>query len=179
MKLQVSQLQEGENRLEYSTEKNEELRKLVDSFGKAGHKVEGNFRVALQLTKLDPNYYLRGKMHFLLKPECSRCAESFPYPVDHAFELGLVHLSTGKPQRSATLAEETEELDLNWFSDNELVLDPILEEQFYLSLPFQPVCEPDCKGICQSCGKNQNEGPCGCAEAKAPSAFEVLKKLKV
>jgi uncharacterized protein len=179
MKLQVSQLQDGENRLEYTTEKSAELRKLVERMGREGHTVQGPLRADLSLTKLDPNYYLKGRFQFVLRPDCSRCAEAFSYPIDHNFELGLVHLSSGKPQRTSTLAEESEELDLNWFSDNELNLEPIFEEQFYLSLPFQPLCGPDCRGICQSCGKNLNEGPCGCAEARLENPFEVLKKLKV
>jgi len=179
MILQVSQLHEGENRLEYSTEKSEPLRKLVERLGQAGNPVEGSLKADLQLTKLEPNYYLRGRLRFVLKPDCSRCAEAFPYPVDHAFELGLVHLANGKPQRTATLAEESEELDLNWFSDNELNLGPILEEQFNLSLPTQPLCSPDCRGICQNCGKNLNDGACGCATTKADNPFAVLKNLKV
>ncbi len=177
MKIKVSQLQEGENQLEYTTEKSDSLRKLVERMAK-DHTVEGPFRVSLNLTKLDPDYFLRGKLQFLLKPDCSRCAESFPFPVDHKFELGLVHLANGKPQRTATLAEETEELDLNWFSDNELSFEPILEEQFLLSLPIQPLCLPDCLGLCQTCGKNLNEEVCNCGAMKGPNPFDVLKNLK-
>ncbi len=179
MKLQVSQLHEGENRLEYSADKNEPIRKLVERLKLAGHPIDGNLKAVLQLTKLEPNYYLRGRLQYNLKPLCSRCADTFPYPVDHAFELGLVHLANGKPQRTATLAEESEELDLNWFSDHELNLEPILEEQFNLSLPFQPLCSPDCRGICQNCGKDLNEGACGCGTTKADNPFSVLKNLKV
>jgi uncharacterized protein len=179
MKLQVSQLQEGENRFEYLSDKEATLRKIVERVGAASPPIKGPLRVELQLTKLEPNYFLRGRMQFLLMPECSRCAESFPFEIDHKFELGLVHMANSKPQRTATLAEESEELDLNWFTDNELDLEPILEEQFYLSLPFQPLCQPDCQGICQTCGKNLNEGPCGCGVSTGVNPFGVLKKLKI
>lgn len=179
MKLQVSQLQEGDNAVEFLADKNASLRKMVERLGKNGQTVKDNLRAKLQITKLEPNYYLRGRMQFLLEPECSRCAESFPFPVDHNFELGLVHLANGKPQRTTTLAEESEELDLNWFSDNELDLEPILEEQFYLSLPAQPLCQPECKGICQTCGTNLNEGTCGCSKKRGDNPFGVLNKLKI
>lgn len=179
MKLQVSQLQDGENQLAFAAETSEPLRKMLERIAQRGNSVGGGFRADLQLTKLEPDYYLRGRIRFPWVASCSRCAEGFTLPIDHRFELGLVHLANDRPRRTATLAEESEELDLNWFTDNELDLEPILEEQFYLSLPYAPLCQPDCRGICQTCGKNLNEGACGCPEVRGDNPFGVLKKLKV
>jgi uncharacterized protein len=38
-------------------------------------------------------------------------------------------------------------------------LEPLLRDQVVLDLPFQPVCSPDCAGLCPVCGANLNENP--------------------
>ena len=38
-------------------------------------------------------------------------------------------------------------------------LEPLLRDQVVLDLPFQPVCWPDCAGLCADCGANLNENP--------------------
>lgn len=35
-----------------------------------------------------------------------------------------------------------------------------------LELPMRFLCKPDCKGLCPVCGKNRNEGDCGCVQAE-------------
>ena len=37
-------------------------------------------------------------------------------------------------------------------------------EEIVLNLPIKHLCDDSCKGICPSCGKNLNVGPCGCGE---------------
>lgn len=41
----------------------------------------------------------------------------------------------------------------------ELATNDILPE-----LPQRYLCREDCRGLCPTCGKNLNEGPCGCRE---------------
>ena len=36
-------------------------------------------------------------------------------------------------------------------------LEPLLRDQVVLDLPFQPVCSPDCAGLCPICGANLND----------------------
>ncbi|MFH1725939.1 MAG: DUF177 domain-containing protein [Elusimicrobiota bacterium] len=52
-----------------------------------------------------------------------------------------------------------------------------LRQTALLELPQRSLCRPDCEGLCSQCGKNLNEGPCGCGSPR-PAAFEALKKLK-
>ena len=39
---------------------------------------------------------------------------------------------------------------------------------FILNAETKCLCRPDCKGLCPRCGKNLNEGPCGCKSAGDP-----------
>ncbi len=53
-----------------------------------------------------------------------------------------------------------------------------VREGIILALPSYPVCKEDCKGACMHCGKNLNEGPCGCADTGENSPWEVLNGLE-
>jgi len=46
-----------------------------------------------------------------------------------------------------------------------------------LELPFAPVHDEQCKGICATCGADLNEGPCGCEPVLRDSPFAALKGL--
>ena len=39
------------------------------------------------------------------------------------------------------------------------------------------LCREDCKGLCPHCGKDLNEGPCGCEPRQIDPRLEALKKL--
>jgi uncharacterized metal-binding protein YceD (DUF177 family) len=52
-----------------------------------------------------------------------------------------------------------------------------LRESLLLSVPLKPLCKPGCLGLCPHCGKNLNDGPCGC-EPDVPSAFAKLKETR-
>ena len=175
MKLVVSQLNEGENRFEFESPKEAWLQQVVQRISQEGYHLPSPLQVEVNLTKLEPDYYLRGSMRFTIEQNCARCAEGFVMPVNHTFHVAMAHLTHGK-SRSPELMEESEELDINFFEGNEIDLSPVIEEQFFLSLPYQSVCQEDCKGICQQCGKNRNIAKCTCVP-KAASAFSVLQNL--
>lgn len=51
-----------------------------------------------------------------------------------------------------------------------------LETCFILDAESKLLCRPDCKGLCPVCGKNLNDGPCGCTKSPDPR-FAVLEQL--
>ncbi len=38
-------------------------------------------------------------------------------------------------------------------------LEPVLRDAVVLDLPFQPLCRPDCRGLCPDCGADLNADP--------------------
>ncbi|MBN2831038.1 MAG: DUF177 domain-containing protein [Candidatus Omnitrophica bacterium] len=57
------------------------------------------------------------------------------------------------------------DIELNYAvdkSDPIIELDPDIREEIILDYPIKPLCKPDCKGLCQKCGENLNEGGCNC-----------------
>ena len=56
-------------------------------------------------------------------------------------------------------------------------LDPLITEDIFLDLPSKLLCSEDCKGLCPVCGKNRNEGDCGCEKQTVDPRLEILKQL--
>lgn len=59
--------------------------------------------------------------------------------------------------------------------DGRLDLDALVREDILLGLPTKFLCRDDCKGICPVCGRNLNDGPCGCGRQPGALGFDVLK----
>ena len=178
MKLLTTHLKEGENRFEFENPKDSWVSTLVQKVTDEGNILHSPLHLQLSLTKLDPDYYLRGKIQFKISQLCARCAESFTQPIEHSFGVALAHVSNHRVAEAPVSEEESENLDINFFEGNEIELSSIVEEQFYLSLPFQSICAESCKGMCQFCGKNLNLSDCGCSKTLNPSSFSVLENFR-
>ena len=56
-------------------------------------------------------------------------------------------------------------------------LDELVMSDLLLTLPMKHLCREDCKGLCAQCGKNLNEGDCGCIKKPVDPRLEALRKL--
>ena len=54
---------------------------------------------------------------------------------------------------------------------------PTLRKAILLNLPMKVVCSEDCKGLCPVCGKDLNNGECGCKTDYIDPRFESLRSL--
>lgn len=53
---------------------------------------------------------------------------------------------------------ETEE-EIRHLDGDLIDLEPVLRDAVVLDLPFQPLCRPDCRGLCPECGADLNADP--------------------
>ena len=61
---------------------------------------------------------------------------------------------------------------------NSVDVNEVLETCWILDMESKVLCNPDCLGICPQCGKNLNDGPCGCVmEAEADPRMAALRQL--
>lgn len=67
--------------------------------------------------------------------------------------------------------------DVIVFSGYGLPLDEIVLNSIIVSMPVRYLCKEDCKGLCPTCGRDLNEGDCGCSSDVIDPRFEVLSKL--
>ena len=44
----------------------------------------------------------------------------------------------------------------------QLNVDSLISNEIFTCWPLKVLCREDCKGLCRVCGKDLNEGECGC-----------------
>ncbi len=110
---------------------------------------------------------LTASLDTMLHCVCDRCASSFDRPFHQDLEAILVQ----------ELMDEKNEDDWTFLLQGDAAdLDDIITTGFVLNMEPKFLCSPDCKGLCGTCGKNLNEGPCGCKPEPDPR-LAVLKQL--
>lgn len=71
--------------------------------------------------------------------------------------------------------EDNDEMLL--LSDFKLNLDEFVYSEVVLNLPTKHLCKDDCRGICEKCGKNLNNGDCGCSKKEIDPRLAPLAEL--
>ncbi len=110
--------------------------------------------------------WLEATLSYVYESVCDRCLT----PVRKAKTTEIEHVLV-----SELSGEETDELIL--VENDELELEPLAESDIYLDLPQKTLCQSDCRGLCQHCGKNLNDGLCGCQEKKVDPRLAALASL--
>jgi len=110
--------------------------------------------VFLSATYHGGSVLLQGKMSTTVSLECSRCLKRFAYPLEI-------------------------DIDEQVPVDDQLTLDVsgLLREHYFTMFPAKPLCHSACRGLCPSCGINQNDEQCDCQTTQEDHRFSSLKKL--
>ena len=98
---------------------------------------------------------------------CDRCAGDFDQDVELPIDVVLVRELAN---------EENEDEWVFPLEGDSADLEDIVRTVFVLNVDSKLLCKPDCKGLCCKCGKNLNEGPCGCQKELDPR-FAALRQL--
>jgi uncharacterized protein len=54
-----------------------------------------------------------------------------------------------------------------------------VREQVLLQIPPSPLCAEQCQGLCPKCGKDLNEGDCGCDRTVVDPRWAALKGIQL
>ena len=120
-----------------------------------GCRVEGE----LKLVRTDKGILITGELDTIRTLTCSRCLEMFEYPL--TLILAEEYVPT-LDMVSGTLLPVPDGL-FTVDSNHEICLDDALNQYTITSLPMKPLCKTDCKGLCDHCGLNLNNGDCTCS----------------
>ncbi len=77
----------------------------------------------------------------------------------------------------ATAIERQESDTIITVPDMKFDVDEFVYSEVILDLPSKHLCKEDCKGICFKCGKNLNEGECGCDTREVDPRLAKLMEL--
>ncbi len=106
---------------------------------------------------------------------CSRCLEPFHFQAEDRFHLYCETAAQAPPEEEHELTDD--ELDVTYLKEGRIYTDDLLRENILLSLPVQPLCHEDCRGLCPLCGANLNQAACDCTEARVDPRLQALRKL--
>lgn len=117
---------------------------------------------------------LEGEVAATVPQLCARCAE--PASVDVRVPIDSRFIP--RPAVVDNRELSADDLETEYYADDQIDLDAFLESETTLALPMRPLCREDCRGLCPVCGANRNAVPCTCAEAPPDSRLAALRDLK-
>lgn len=145
---------------------------LGPQFNQDGHTIV----LAITVTRRGRNVLVRGRITGSLGYICSRCAGEARRAVDHAFS----HVFVSRSHHSVLPddIEDPSEAEFTFYDGHEVQIEPVVAEEFVLSMPWFPICMDSCLGLCPRCGQNFNEGRCTCEVDVVDPRWSPLKDLR-
>ena len=113
-----------------------------------------------------------GEIHFTVP--CDRCLRDCDISIDLSFdkEFGL--------ENERLVIEDLDEPE--YIEGLNLNTDQLVYDEILVNWPMKVLCKEDCKGICNKCGLNLNEGTCDCdrtvVDPRMAAIQDVFNKFK-
>ena len=104
---------------------------------------------------------------------CGRCLGEFPSASQLMVEEEFFPTVDPQSGRKMARPEEVALIDSNHILD----LTAVIDEYVITNLPMKPLCQFDCKGLCQVCGLDQNLESCNCASQTVDPRWRALAGL--
>ena len=130
------------------------------------HPLQQPVRVRGEVRLISGVVTLRGTAYFRYDGPCDRCAA----PIRREMAIGMDHILV-------TSLNNEDNDDFLLVENYQLPLDELTEADILLNLPSKILCREDCRGLCQQCGKDLNEGLCGCCTKEVDPRLAALKEL--
>lgn len=110
---------------------------------------------------------VRGELEARLRLDCSRCLT----PMVVGVAVDVVELFS-EPETGEGEVEAGYEL-----VDGHLDLSTLLRDGLATAVPYQPLCQAGCRGLCASCGADLNTTTCACTFEDTDPRWDVLRHL--
>lgn len=136
---------------------------------------EGHLSLEVAARSSGDKVIVSGALEATMDSECSRCLQPFKQSFKSDFQeaFTLVPGLSASDDPESLAAEAANQLTV---AGDYLYLDEYLRQVFILAQVYNPLCKPDCKGICAGCGAELNISACRCKTEPEPDAR--LAKLK-
>ena len=162
MRIRVSDIQEDGLMVDHVT--------AVGSFSDPAWRLDA---VSLRVLREHVDVLVSGEVLATVPQLCGRCLEPFPADVRAAVDVRLIP----RPATADNVELAPDDLDVDFYRNDELDLGALVEAETTLALPMKPLCRDDCRGLCPVCGGNRNVVPCTCSERAPEPRLTVLKDL--
>ena len=115
---------------------------------------------------------VKGTCRLVIEAPCDRCLTAVPVEFDLDFEREVEMPSVEDG------SEKNDDLDENNYIDGyHLDVDRLLYNEILVGWPMKILCSESCKGICNVCGQNLNEGTCDCEDTGIDPRMSVIRDV--
>ena len=131
---------------------------------------------SVTLLRTDRGIWVEAVLDSMTTATCGRCLEEYDQPIGFAVKeeaLPVIDPATGKVAVTETERNEQPVID----ERNILDLTETIRQYAALNMPMKPVCEPDCRGLCPTCGTNLNQAACRCETVTRDAKWGALLNL--
>ena len=136
-----------------------ELDALRDDYAFAGP-----IEVAGKVVYTGTCWRVSGRIKAVKTYVCDRCLKECRLEQEHEFSEDYVR-EHGNDTSDNVIAGDI--IDIQ-----DMIRDTLLAAQ-----PLSNLCQPDCKGLCPTCGHNLNDGDCGCEHFVPDPRLAALQQL--
>jgi uncharacterized protein len=130
----------------------------------------------VRLLRTDSGILATGRLHTEACVPCRRCLEPLSVGIDIELEEEFrpsIDIFTGSAIAPADGEDDSARIDDRHILD----LTEVVRQNLLLAMPTSPLCRPDCRGLCPTCGANLNEEPCSCQREEEDPRLAVLRDL--
>jgi uncharacterized protein len=153
------------------------LMAYLETLSPIDFEFEAPLQSEARISKMGQSILIEGTVQTRLRLRCVRCLNEFVYPLSSTFELTLHSIKEAAFPEEAEL--DREDMEKSFFEGGGIHLSEIACGQVFLEIPYQPLCQEKCKGLCPVCGKDLNLSSCDCVKEEFHSGFSALQKLKL
>ncbi len=137
----------------------------------------GLVHTAVKITRMQEDVFVQGESRTTAQMPCSRCLAPVDIPLDGRFEVLFVPRERADAEGPERREQHWGDQRVSFYAENTIDLADEVAHTLRLELPMRPLCKEDCAGLCPSCGKDLNEGPCGCETEDDEDVWAPLRKL--
>ena len=124
----------------------------------------------LVLTSVSEGVYVNGHVRGSLSGECGRCLGE----ISESFDVAIAELFA---YEDSTTEETTDEDEVGRMHGDLIDLEPAVRDAVVLTLPTNPLCRPDCPGLCPECGVHFDDLPADHTHEDVDPRWAALRNL--
>lgn len=102
---------------------------------------------------------------------CARCLADLRQPV----AVDVIELFN-----DPSTADDPDDIEAGYeITEGVIDIDTLVRDALVPAVPYRPLCQADCQGLCAQCGTNLNDNACDCVDETTDARWAALEGLRL